>query len=123
MRKRPARPLPHRSLRRPVVRPEPTVEPKKRSHAAAPFAVAILFVGLLLGTFTVLIPLLLGFFLFWTGLSFLGTRMNPFSIGFYLTTKPSWSAIGVLFLSALLLWVVAYSYYVHHLGPLLPGVR
>ena len=119
MHKRPGRPVPRRVL----ARPTPSEEPKKRSHAAAPFAVALLLVGLLLGTFTFLMPVLLGFFLFWTGLSFLGTRMNPFSIGFYLTTKPSWSAIGVLFLSALLLWVAAYSYYVHHLGPLLPGVR
>lgn len=119
MRKRPAHPAPRRAL----VRAPPAEEPKKRSHAAAPFAVALLLVGLLLGTFTILIPLLLGFFLFWTALSFLGTRMNPFSIGFYLNTKPSWSAIGVLFLSALLLWLAAYSYYVHHLGPILPGVR
>ncbi len=84
---------------------------------------ALLFVGLLLGTVTILVPLLLGFFLLWTGLTFLGTRMNPFSIGFYLTTKPSWTAIGVVFLSALLLWAVAYSYFVHGLGPILPHLR
>ena len=115
--------MPRRPKRRAILRPEPVAEPKKRSHAAAPIAVGLLLVGLLLGTFTILIPVLLGLFLFWTALSFLGTRMNPFSIGFYLTTKPSWSAIGITFLSALLLWVAAYSYYVHGLGPVLPGAR
>lgn len=113
-----------RPARRHHPRPAPPPEePKRRSHIAAPFAVALLLVGLLFGTYTILVPALLGFFLFWTGLSFLGTRMNPFSIGFYLTTKPSWSAIGLIFLSAVLLWLVAWSYYVHGLGPLIPGAR
>jgi hypothetical protein len=116
-----------KKLARPSPRPlprafaAPVAEPKRRSHAAAPVAVAILFAGLLLGTVTILLPALLGFFLFLAGLSFLSTRMNPFSIGFYLTTKPSWTAIGVIFLSALLLWVVAYAYLVHGIGPLVPG--
>ena len=83
----------------------------------------VLLVGLVLGTVSVLLPALLGLFLFSSGLSFLGTRMNPFSIGFYLTKKPSWSAIGVVFLSAALLWVAAYSYFVHGLGPVVPGFR
>jgi len=101
----------------------PAPEPARRSHAAAPVAVVVLFLGLLLGTITVLVPALLGLFLFSSGLSFLSTRVNPFSIGFYLTKKPSWTAIGVIFLSGVLLWVVAYAYFVHGIAPLVPGHR
>ncbi|HYK93109.1 MAG TPA: hypothetical protein VEY07_06780 [Thermoplasmata archaeon] len=95
-------------------------EPPRRSNAAMPFTVAFLFVGLLLGAYTIVVPALLGAFLLWTGLSFISTRLNPFSIGFYLTTKPSWPAIGLVFLSAVLLLVAAYGYYVSGLAPLLP---
>ena len=111
-----------RAVRAPV-RPIEAPEPKRRSHAAAPLAVIVLLLGLLLGTYTVLVPATFGLFLFVSGLSFLGTRVNPFSIGFYLNTKPSWSAIGVIFLSAILLWLVAWTYYIHGLGPLLPLTR
>jgi len=100
---------------------EPPADPARRSHAAAPLAVAVLFLGLLLGTVTVLVPALLGLFLFSSGLSFLSTRLNPFSIGFYLTKKPSWTAIGIIFLSGLLLWLVAYTYFVRGIAPLIPG--
>ena len=116
-----SRPTPRRPVRRPPA--AAPAEPVRRSNAAVPFAVALLFIGLLLGTVTVILPALIGMFLFLSGLSFLSTRLNPFSIGFYLHKKPSWSAIGVMFLSALLLWIVAYSYYIHGLGPLVPGAR
>ncbi len=95
----------------------------RRSHAAAPVGVVVLFLGLLLGTVSVLLPVAFGVFLLLSAFSFLGTRVNPLSIGFYLHTKPSWTAIGVLFLSAVLLFVSAYAYYVHGLGPILPGLR
>jgi hypothetical protein len=101
--------------------PEPAPEPVQRSHAAAPLAVLVLFLGLLFGTVTVLVPALLGLFLFSSGFSFLSTRLNPFSIGFYLTKKPSWTAIGIIFLSGLLLWLVAYTYFVRGIAPLIPG--
>jgi hypothetical protein len=117
----------------PVVRPhkhhpphpppsETPAEPKRRSHAAAPVAAVILLAGLLLGAYSILIPAMLGVMLLWTGGSFLSTRMNPFSIGFYLTTKPSWSAMGVVFLSSFLLLLSAYLYLVRGLAPLVPGV-
>ncbi len=96
-------------------------EPARRSHAAAPLAVVVLFLGLMLGTVTVLVPALLGLFLFSSGFSFLSTRVNPFSIGFYLNKKPSWTAIGVIFLSGVLLWLVAYAYFVHGIAPLIPA--
>jgi hypothetical protein len=99
---------------------EPAAVPR-RSHAPAALAVGVLLIGLILGTWTVVLPTLLGLFLFSSGVSFLGTRINPFSIGYYLTTKPSWSAIGVVFLSGFLLWVAAYAYYVHGLAPVIPG--
>jgi hypothetical protein len=96
-------------------------EPKRRSHAAAPVAVVVLFAGLLLGTVTVVLPVLLGGFLLLSGLSFLSTRLNPLSLGFYLRTKPSWTAIGVILLSSAMLFVAAYTYYLHGIGPLVPG--
>lgn len=105
-------------LRRPL---EPAAEPVRRSHAAAPLAVLVLLLGLLFGTVTVLVPALLGLLLFSSGLSFLSTRVNPFSIGYYLTTKPSWTAIGIIFLSGMLLWLVAYTYFVRGIAPLFPG--
>ena len=95
-------------------------EPPRRSNAAMPITVAFLFIGLLIGTYTIVVPAILGVFLLLTGLSFISTRLNPFSIGFYLTTKPSWPAIGLLFLSALLLLTAAYGYYASGFAPLLP---
>jgi hypothetical protein len=80
----------------------------------------LLGLGLYLGTVTVLVPALLGLSLFFAGLSFLGSRLNPLSLGFYLTTKPSWSAIGVVFLVAVLLVAAAWEYLVHGWGPLVP---
>jgi len=111
------RPAPRKAKRA----PEPAEEPKRRSNAAAPVAVVVLFAGLLLGTVTVVLPVLLGGFLLLSTLSFLSTRLNPFSIGFYLRTKPSWTAIGVMFLSSVLLFAAAWTYYAHGIGPLLPG--
>ena len=92
----------------------------KRSHAAIPVALVLLLLGLYLSRFTVLFPTLLGVVLFLSGLSFLSTRLNPLSPHFYLTRKPSWLAIGVVFLSALALLATAFEFYVHGLAPILP---
>lgn len=81
----------------------------RRSHAAVPVAVAIILVGLYLGEYTFLAPGLLGLALLVSGFSFLSTRVNPLSPHFYLTRKPSWAAVGVVFLGALLLLGDAYS--------------
>lgn len=86
----------------------PTVTVPARSHAAAYGAIAVLVLGLFLSRYGLLFPALLGLLLLGVGLSFLSTRLNPFSVGFYLNTKPSWSSIGLLFLSALLLAYLAY---------------
>ena len=100
---------------------EPTAPPR-RSHAAAPIAVVLLLIGLLLGAYSIVVPAVLGGFLLLTGLSFLSTRLNPLSIGFYLTTKPSWSAIGLLFFAGAILLVTAYGYYVSGFAPIVPYV-
>ena len=97
--------------------------PVRRSNAAVPVAVALLLVGLYLGTISVLLPALLGIVLLGAGVSFLSTRVNPLSTGFYQTTKPSWTAIATVLLVGVLLFAVAYAEFARGLGPLVPGVR
>ena len=92
----------------------------KRSHAAIPVALVLVVLGLYLSQFTVLLTALLGLVLFLSGLSFLSTRLNPLSPHFYLTKKPSWLAVGVVFLSALALFFAAFEFYVHGLAPVVP---
>ena len=82
--------------------------PAERSHAAIPVAVVVVGLGLYLATYSLLIPALLGLLLFTSGLSLLSSRLNPLSPHFYLTKKPSWAAIGVVFLGALALVAEAY---------------
>jgi hypothetical protein len=94
--------------------------PPPRSHAAAYVALALLVVGSYLASWTVLAPALLALLLFSSGFAFLGTRLNPLSVGFYLTTKPSWTAIGTVFVVAAVLLAVAYTYWKHGWGPILP---
>ena len=92
----------------------------QRSHAAIPVTVVLTLVGLYLSRFTILLTALIGVALFFTGLSFLSTRLNPLSPHFYLTRKPSWLAIGVLFLAAFLLLVGGFELYTHGLAPIVP---
>jgi predicted benzoate:H+ symporter BenE len=93
---------------------------RKRSHAAIPVAIVFVVLGLYLSQFTILITALLGIVLFFAGASFLSTRLNPLSPHFYLTRKPSWLAIGVVFLSAFALLGAAYWLFVHGLAPIVP---
>jgi hypothetical protein len=92
----------------------------KRSHAAIPVAIVLVLLGLYLSQFTVLLTALLGLVLFFSGTSFLSTRLNPLSPHFYLTRKPSWLAIGVVFLSALGLLAAAFELYGHGIAPIIP---
>lgn len=92
----------------------------RRSNAAIPVAVVLVVLGLYLASYTVLITALLGFVLLVSAGSLLSTRLNPLSPTFYLTKKPSFLAIGVVFLGALILMGGAYSLWVHQMGPLLP---
>ncbi|MGA7922914.1 MAG: hypothetical protein WCA77_02945 [Thermoplasmata archaeon] len=92
----------------------------RSSNAAIPVAIVVLVLGLYLGTLTVLAPALLGLLCLFVSVSFLSARLNPFSIGFYLTTKPSWASIGVLVLTGLALIGTAYLYWKNGIGPILP---
>jgi hypothetical protein len=101
------------------VRPVPAPEPR-RSNAAIPVAVALVVAGLYLGTYTVLLTALFGLVLLVAAGSLLSTRLNPLSPTFYLTKKPSFLAIGVVFLGALVLFAGAYTLFTSHAGPLMP---
>lgn len=91
-----------------------------RSPVAGVVAVVLLFAGLLLASYTVLIPALLGLLLLSASVRFLSSRLNPLALGFYLPVKPSWTAIGVVAVVGLLLLSIAYADWRSGLGPLLP---
>jgi hypothetical protein len=104
------------------LRPRSTAppEPARRSNAAIPVAVVVVGVGIYLARFTILLPALLGLFLLGAGASFVSTRVNPLSPHFYLPTKPSWTAVLVVFLGSFALLGSAYLFYLDHWAPLLP---
>ncbi len=93
----------------------------RRSHAAIPVALVAVAVAAYLGQYTVLVPGLVGLLLFVAALSFLSTRINPLSPHFYLDRKPSWAAVGVVFLGSLVLLWAAYEMWRHGIGPVLPA--
>ena len=92
----------------------------RRSNAAIPFAVGLVVLGLYLGTYSILLTGLLGVGLLFSAASLLSTRLNPLSATFYVDRKPSFLAIGVVFLSSLILFGGAYLLWVRQLGPLVP---
>lgn len=102
-----------RPYRRPVRSDRWEERSAQRSHAAIPVAVAVVVVGLYLGTYSLLLPALLGFVLLLAGVSFVSSRINPLSVHFYLTRKPSWAAVGVVWLGALVLLGEAYELWLH----------
>jgi hypothetical protein len=109
--------------RRRVPAPPPDGEAKtegRRSHAAIPVAVVVAGLGFYLSRYTVLAPALLGLLLLVSGGSLLSSRLNPLSPHFYLTRKPSWSAIGVVFLGAVGLLAETYVLWSSRLVPFLP---
>ena len=91
----------------------------RRSHAAIPVVVGLVLLGLNLGQYTFFAPAALGVVLLLAGGSFLSTRINPLSPHFYLLRKPSWLAVGVVFLGSIVLLAYAYSLFVHQFGPVL----
>ena len=99
----------------------PVAEPVHgRSHIAILPALLLLGVGWYLARYSIIFPAVIGFFLLSGALGLLGSRLNPLSTAFYLTTKPSWTAIGAVFLTGgILLWMT-YEYYLHAWGPFLP---
>ena len=94
----------------------------RRSNAAIPVAIVVVVLGLYLGTFSILLTALFALVLLFSAGSLLSTRLNPLSPTFYLTKKPSFLAIGVVFLGALALFGATYFLWVHQLGPLVPHV-
>jgi hypothetical protein len=92
----------------------------RRSNAAIPVAVVVIVLGLYLGTYTLLLTALLGLLLLFSAGSLLSTRLNPLSPTFYLTRKPSFLAIGVVFLGSLILFGGAYYLWIHQMAPVLP---
>jgi len=82
--------------------------PPERSHAAIPVAIVVVALGLYLDLYSLLVPAVLGLVLLLSALSFLSSRVNPLSVHFYLTRKPSWAAVGVVLLGALALFAEAY---------------
>lgn len=104
---------------RPSRAAETQAEPR-RSNAAIPVAVGLVGVGLYLAQYSLLFPGVLGGVLLASGGSFLSTRINPLSPHFYLTRKPSWTAIGVVFLGALALLGEAYLLWAARGGPVWP---
>ncbi|MCI4352023.1 MAG: hypothetical protein L3K14_01350 [Thermoplasmata archaeon] len=99
----------------------PVAQPvQHRSHVAILPAILLLAVGWYLARYSVIFPAVIGFFLLSGALGLLGSRLNPLATSFYLTTKPSWTAIGTVFLTGgVLLWMT-YEYYFHAGGPVLP---
>jgi hypothetical protein len=110
------------SVARPYrTRPVRTVElESRRSNAAIPVAVVLVILGLYLGSVSIALTALLGLALLFSAGSLLSTRLNPLSPTFYLTKKPSFLAIGVVFLGSLILFAGAYILWVHNMGPLVP---
>lgn len=109
-------------VRPPASRPSRAAEVEaesRRSNAAIPVAVVVVIVGLVLGRYTFLAPGFFGLILLIAAGSFLSTRLNPLSPHFYLTRKPSWLAVGVVFLGSLLLLWDAYLLFVAQFGPVL----
>jgi hypothetical protein len=96
--------------------------PVERSNAAIPVAVVLVGVGLYFGSYSLIVPAVLGLVLLGSGLSFLSSRLNPLSVHFYLTRKPSWAAIGIVFLGGVGLLAEAYELWIRggagHLLPL-----
>ena len=103
-----------------TVRARPVELENRRSNAAIPVAVALVVLGLYLASYSILLTALFGFVLLLSAGSLLSTRLNPLSATFYLTRKPSFLAIGVVFLGALILFGGAYLLWTEHGGPLLP---
>jgi Ca2+/Na+ antiporter len=114
----------YRTYARPAAgRPNRAAEVEsRRSNAAIPVAIAVVAFGVYLGKYSVLLTVFLGVVLLCSGGSFLSTRVNPLSSHFYLAKKPSWAAIGVVFLGALALFGVAYAMWAHGPGVVFPGL-
>ncbi len=94
----------------------------RRSNAAIPVAVVLVGIGLYLSSYTIVLTAVFGLVLLGSAGSLLSTRLNPLSATFYLTRKPSFLAIGIVFLGALVLFGATYYLWMSQGGPILPHV-
>ena len=92
----------------------------RRSNAAIPVAVVLVGIGLYLTSYTIVVTALIGLLLLGSAGSLLSTRLNPLSATFYLTRKPSFLAIGIVFLGALVLFGATYYLWMAQGGPIVP---
>jgi hypothetical protein len=92
----------------------------RRSNAAIPVAIVLVGIGLYLSSYTIVLTAILGLVLLGSAGSLLSTRLNPLSATFYLTRKPSFLAIGIVFLGALVLFGATYYLWMSQGGPILP---
>lgn len=92
-----------------------------RSQLVGVLAFVLLVAGLVLAPFTVLVPALFGLALLWSSTGLLSMRLNPFSPGFYIPTKPSWIAIGLVLICGILLVSDAWQLLRSGAAPLLPA--
>jgi hypothetical protein len=110
------------AYRRPVVRSNVSNPVVRHSNAAIPVVIVVVAIGVYLASYSLLVPALLALALFASGFSFLSARLNPLAISYYLNTKPSWGAVGVVFLGALGLAWATYLYYLRGWGHILPNL-
>jgi hypothetical protein len=92
----------------------------RRSNAAIPVAIVLVGIGLYLSIYTILLTGVIGIVLLGSAGSLLSTRLNPLSGTFYVTRKPSFMAIGIVFLGALVLFGATYYLWVSQGGPIVP---
>jgi hypothetical protein len=110
------------TYRRPVVRSNVSNPVVRHSNAAIPVVIVVVAIGIYLASYSLLVPALLALALFASGFSFLSSRLNPLAISYYLNTKPTWGAVGVVFLGALGLAWATYLYYLRGWGHILPNL-
>lgn len=92
----------------------------RRSNAAIPVAIVLVGIGLYLSSYTIVLTAVIGLLLLGSAGSLLSTRLNPLSATFYLTRKPSFLAIGIVFLGALVLFGATYYLWMAQGGPIVP---
>lgn len=65
------------------------------------------------------LSLLMAMVTFWAGVKFLKWRVDPADMFFWMKGKPSWTAVGLTFLSGFLLVLITVFIYIHNSGNLI----
>lgn len=88
--------------------------PVQESHAHGAVGLVLLIFGF--GVAYLLTPILsglLGLLTLWVGWKFFKWRVDPMDMFFWMKSKPSWGAVGITWLSGLLLLGVSYFVYAY----------